>query len=155
MDAFEVKAIGHVRGGRDAPEDDNWEGSSAEIELDRNQFNADALLGLDQFSHAEIVFVFDQVEPDDITYDVRHPRGITDWPKVGIFAQRGRNRPNRIGVSVCRIVRVSGQTLHVQDLDAIAGSPVLDIKPVMTGFRPRGDVEEPEWVRKIMERYWR
>jgi tRNA-Thr(GGU) m(6)t(6)A37 methyltransferase TsaA len=154
MNIFEVKAIGHVRGGRNVPEDDNWEGSSAEIELDPNQFNAEALLGLDQFSHAEIVFVFDQVRPDDITYDARHPRGRTDWPKVGIFAQRGRNRPNRIGVSVCRIVQVSDLTLHVRDLDAIAGTPILDIKPVMTGFLPRGKVKEPGWAREIMERYW-
>jgi tRNA-Thr(GGU) m(6)t(6)A37 methyltransferase TsaA len=154
MDVFEVKAIGHVRGGRDVPEDDDWEGSSAEIELDPNQFNAEALLGLNQFSHAEIVFVFDRVGPDEITYDARHPRGRTDWPKVGIFAQRGRNRPNRIGVSVCRIAEVSGLTLRVQGLDAIAGTPVLDIKPVMTGFLPRDDVKAPDWAKEIMERYW-
>jgi tRNA (Thr-GGU) A37 N-methylase len=108
MDVFDIKAIGIVRGGRDVPEDDNWEGSSAEIELDSNQFNAEALLGLDQFSHSEIVFVFNQVRPDDITYDAHHTRGRTDWPKVSIFAQRGRNRPNRIGVSGCRIAQVSG-----------------------------------------------
>jgi tRNA (Thr-GGU) A37 N-methylase len=155
MDVFEIKAIGHVRGGRDEPEDDSWADSIAEIELDSTQFNLQALLGLDQFSHAEIVFVFDQVGPDDITYDVRHPRGRADWPKVGIFAQRGRNRPNRIGVSVCRIVQVSDLTLRVQGLDAIAGTPVLDIKPVMTGFLPRGEIKEPRWAREIMERYWR
>jgi tRNA-Thr(GGU) m(6)t(6)A37 methyltransferase TsaA len=155
MDVFEVKAIGVVRGGRDLPEDDSWEVVSAEIELDPSQFNAEALLGLDQFSHAEIVFVFNRVGPDDITYDARRPRNRADWPRVGIFAQRGRNRPNRIGVSVCRIIRVSGLTLRVQGLDAIDGTPVLDIKPVMAGFRPRGDVKEPEWAREIMERYWR
>lgn len=154
MDVFEIKAIGRVRGGRDVPEDDNWEGSFAEIELDSNEFNAEALLGLDQFSHAEIVFVFHQVGPDDITHDARHPRGRTDWPKVGIFAQRGRNRPNRIGVSVCRIAQVSRRTLRVQGLDAIDGTPVLDIKPVMTGFQPRGDIKEPDWAKEIMERYW-
>jgi tRNA (Thr-GGU) A37 N-methylase len=155
MNIFEVKAIGHVRGGRGTPEDDNWEGSFAEIELDSNQFTGEALVGLDQFSHAEIVFVFDQVGLGDVTYDARRPRGRTDWPKVGIFAQRGRNRPNRIGVSVCLITQVSGLTLRVQGLDAIDGTPVLDIKPVMTGFRPRGDVKEPDWAQQIMERYWR
>jgi tRNA (Thr-GGU) A37 N-methylase len=154
MNVFEVKAIGHVRGGRDVPEDDGWEGIFAEIELDANQFNEAALLGLDQFSHAEIVFVFDQVGPEDITYDARHPRGRMDWPKVGIFAQRGRNRPNRLGVSICRIAQVSGLTLRVQGLDAIAGTPVLDIKPVMKGFQPRGAIKEPDWAREIMERYW-
>jgi tRNA-Thr(GGU) m(6)t(6)A37 methyltransferase TsaA len=154
MDLFEIKAIGHVRGGRDVPEDDNWEGVSAAIELDPNQFAAEALLRLDQFSHVEIVFLFNRVGPDDITYDARRPRGRSDWPKVGIFAQRGRNRPNRIGVSVCRVTEVSGLTLRVQGLDAIDGTPVLDIKPVLTGFLPRGDVKEPDWARQIMERYW-
>jgi tRNA-Thr(GGU) m(6)t(6)A37 methyltransferase TsaA len=154
MNVFELKAIGHVRGGRGVPEDDNWDGNIATIELDPRQFTAEALLGLDQFSHAEIVFVFDQVGPDDVTFDARHPRGRKDWPKVGIFAQRGRNRPNRIGVSVCRVTEVSGLTVQVQGLDAIAGTPVLDIKPVMTGFRPRGEIKEPDWAREIMERYW-
>jgi tRNA (Thr-GGU) A37 N-methylase len=152
--AFELLAIGQVRGGRNVPEDDDWGGVVAEIRLDPTQFGPDVLLGLDEFSHAEIVFVFDQVGPDDITYDARHPRGRTDWPKVGIFAQRGRNRPNRLGVTICRIVDVSGLTLHVQGLDAIDGTPVLDIKPLMTGFQPRGHVKEPAWATEIMERYW-
>jgi tRNA (Thr-GGU) A37 N-methylase len=58
-------------------------------------------------------------------------------------------------VSVCRIAQVSGLTLRVQGLDAIDGTTVLDIKPVLTGFLPRGDVKEPDWARQIMERYWR
>ena len=74
MDSFQLMVIGNVRGGRDVPEDDNWEGVSAVIELYPNLFTAEALLGLDQFSHAEIVFVFNQVSPDDITYDARRPR---------------------------------------------------------------------------------
>jgi len=155
MDVIELQAIGHVRGGRDVPEDDAWEGVQAQIELNSDQFEADALVGLDHFSHVEIVFLFDRVDQKDRAFGARHPRGRTDWPKVGIFAQRGRNRPNRIGVSICRIVGISGLTLHVEGLDAIAGSPVLDIKPVMTGFLPRGHVEEPGWAREIMVDYWR
>ena len=154
MDKFELTAVGHVRGGRIEAEDDDWDASVAEIALDPAQFEAEALLGLDQFSHAEIVFVFDQVGPGDITYDARHPRGRADWPKVGIFAQRGRNRPNRLGVSVCRIVEVAGHALRVQGFDAIGGTPVLDIKPVMSGFQPRGTILEPDWAKEIMATYW-
>jgi tRNA (Thr-GGU) A37 N-methylase len=154
MDMFELNAIGRVRGGRTAAEDDHWQQSFAEIELDRKLFNSEALLGLDSYSHAEIVFLFDRIAPDDITYDARHPRGRKDWPKVGIFAQRGRNRPNRIGVSVCQVLKVVETTLYVQGLDAIDGSPVLDIKPVMTGFLPRGEITEPGWAREIMVNYW-
>lgn len=146
--------VGFVRGGRSEPTDDNWGTSRAAIELDTGRFTADALMGLDAFSHAEVVYLFDRVTDDEITYDARHPRGRKDWPRVGIFAQRGKNRPNRIGVSVCQIVEVKGTRLEVWGLDAVDGTPVLDIKPVLSGFAARGDFREPEWAREIMASYW-
>ena len=73
---------------------------------------------------------------------------------VGIFAQRGKDRPNRIGVTVCSLLGVDGLTLRVRGLDAIDGTPVLDIKPVMRGFLPRGEVREPEWAGELMKGYW-
>lgn len=154
MSTFTIRAVGHVRGGRAVPEDDDWGGSRASIVLDPDRFTQDALLGLDAFSHAEIVFLFDRVREDDVTYDARHPRGNRSWPLVGIFAQRGKNRPSRIGVTVCRIVGVAGTELRVEGLDAIDGTPVLDIKPVMSGFQPRGEVREPDWARELMKGYW-
>jgi len=154
MTEFTIRAVGHVRGGRDTPEDDNWGGSRARIVLDPDRFTPESLLGLDGFSHAEVIFLFDRVSADDVTYDARHPRGNKDWPKVGIFAQRGKNRPGRIGVTVCRIVGVDGLELEVEGLDAIDGTPVLDIKPVMSGFLPRGEVREPDWSRELMKDYW-
>ncbi len=146
--------IGHVQGGRDEAVDDDWGASRARIELDPARFTPEALAGLGDFSHVEVIFVFDRVADDDITTGARHPRGNTSWPKVGIFAQRGRNRPNRIGLCTCRVVAVGGLTLEVEGLDAIHGTPVLDIKPVMRGFLPRGDVREPAWVGEIMKDYW-
>jgi tRNA (Thr-GGU) A37 N-methylase len=146
--------IGHVDGGRAEAIDDDWGASRASIRLDPARFTDEALLGLDAFSHAEVVFLFDQVTDDQITTTARHPRGNPDWPRVGIFAQRGRNRPNRLGVTICRIVAVDGLALHVEGLDAIDGTPVLDIKPVMGGFLPRGPVREPDWARAIMADYW-
>jgi tRNA-Thr(GGU) m(6)t(6)A37 methyltransferase TsaA len=146
--------IGRVEGGRAVPDDDDWGASRARIVLDPVRFNDEALMGLDAFSHAEVVYVFDKVGDDQIVTGARHPRGNTDWPRVGIFAQRGKNRPNRIGVTVCEIVKVDGRTLEVRGLDAIDGTPVLDIKPVMSGFAPRGAVREPDWALAIMEKYW-
>ena len=146
--------IGRVEGGRDVPEDDDWGMSRAKIALDPARFDAEALMGLETFSHAEVVYVFDKVTDEQIVTGARHPRGNTAWPRIGIFAQRGKNRPNRIGVTVCRIVAVDGLNLEVEGLDAIDGTPVLDIKPVMSGFAPRGDHREPEWAREIMEQYW-
>lgn len=149
---FSMTAIGHVAGGRGPAEDDQWAGSRAEIVIDA--VPAEALIGLDSFSHCEVVFVFDRLPPEEITTGARHPRGNPDWPLVGILAQRGRNRPNRIGVSVCRIIAVAGNRIAVEGLDAIDGTPVLDIKPVLSGFLPRETIREPDWARAIMADYW-
>lgn len=149
-----LEPIGHVRGGRTVATDDHWGSVRARIELDPARFGVDALAGLDGFSHAEIIFLFDRVGDDEIEVGARHPRGRTDWPKIGIFAQRGKNRPNRLGLCTCRIVAVNGTVLDVEGLDAIDGTPVLDIKPVMNGFLPKGEVREPAWAREIMQDYW-
>jgi tRNA-Thr(GGU) m(6)t(6)A37 methyltransferase TsaA len=149
-----LNPIGFVRGGRVAAEDDDWGSVQAEIVLDADRFAPDALNGLAEFSHAEIIYHFHQVPDSDIVAGARHPRGRADWPAVGIFAQRGRTRPNRLGVSTCEIVSVSGLVLAVRGLDAIDGTPVLDIKPVLSGFAPRGTLREPAWARAIMETYW-
>ncbi|MCY1646173.1 SAM-dependent methyltransferase [Caulobacter sp. SL161] len=152
--SIKMTPIGRVEGGRTVPDDDDWGDSRARIVLDPARFDDEALMGLDTFSHAEVIFVFDKVGDDQIVTGARHPRGNKDWPRIGIFAQRGKNRPNRIGVTVCEIVSVAGRVLEVRGLDAIDGTPVLDIKPVMSGFAPRGDVREPDWARAIMEAYW-
>lgn len=151
---FVIEAVGHVRGGRAEAIDDDWGPSRARIDLDPARFGPEALFGLTDFSHAEIIFVFDRITDAEIVTGARRPRGREDWPLVGIFAQRGRNRPNRLGVSVCRILAVDGLTLEVEGLDAIDGTPVVDIKPVLSGFLPRGEVREPAWAGEIMETYW-
>lgn len=89
--------IGTVRGGRAEPTDDAWDGVEARIELDPAQFTAEAMAGLGEFSHVEVLTHFHKVAPATIETGARHPRGNAAWPKVGIFAQRGKNRPNRIG----------------------------------------------------------
>ena len=152
--AVALRPIGTVRGGRDAPIDDDWGRSRARIELDPTRFAADALAGLADFSHLEVIFLFDRVADEKIETGARHPRGRADWPLVGIFAQRGKNRPNRIGLTSCRIVAVEGLAVEVEGLDAIDGTPVLDIKPVLSGFLPRGAVREPAWALEIMRDYW-
>lgn len=124
------------------------------VNLDPELFGADALQGLESFSHVEIFYLFDRVEDAEISTSARHPSGRTDWPKVGIFAQRGKGRPNRIGAKICKIESVDGTELRLRGLDAINGTPVIDIKPVMSGFQPRGNFREPDWAREIMQDYW-
>lgn len=155
LHSIQMTPIGYVRCTRSDPIDDDWDMIPSLVELDANQFDTSALAGIESFSHIEILFYFDQVPDSKIESGARHPRGRKDWPLVGIFAQRGKNRPNRIGSTVCRLMRVDGLKVHVQGLDAIDGSPVLDIKPVMKGFLPRSDVIEPTWAAEIMEQYWR
>jgi tRNA-Thr(GGU) m(6)t(6)A37 methyltransferase TsaA len=149
-----LSPIGTVRGGRAEPVDDHWDAAQAVIELDPDQFGPEALAGLDAYSHIEVLFHFDRVPDEKIERGARHPRGREDWPKAGIFAQRGKNRPNRMGLTACRLLGVEGLRLRVRGLDAIDGTQVLDIKPVMAGFLPRGEIREPDWAREIMRDYW-
>jgi tRNA (adenine37-N6)-methyltransferase len=149
-----LRPVGRVMGGRSQPDDDSWDSVEAAIALDEAQFGAEALAGFSDFSHVEVIFHFDRVREAEIATAARHPRGRTDWPAVGIFAQRGKGRPNRLGVSICRLLSVDGLILTVRGLDAISGTPVLDIKPVMKGFLPRGEIREPQWAVEIMKDYW-
>lgn len=150
---IEVEPIGYVRGGRTAAVDDDWDSETAIIELIPG-FGPEALYGLADFSHVEIIFQFDRVPLDKIESGARHPRNRTDWPLVGIFAQRGKNRPNRLGLTTCAILKVEGTRLHVRGLDAIDGTPVLDIKPAMREFQPRSALRQPAWSRALMAEYW-
>lgn len=153
MDAF--VPIGFVRSTRTVVEDDNWDAVSAYIQLDASRFSPHALQGLQDFSHVEIVFLLDRVDPDKVERGARRPRNNPAWPEVGIFAQRAKNRPNRIATTVCRVFRVHQLELHVAGLDAIDGSPVLDIKPWVIELGPRGPVHQPEWMSQLMREYWR
>ena len=151
---FEVEPIGVVRSSRAEVRDDGWDAERASIELDPQRFTADALVGLDGFSHVEVLFLFDRVDPGAVEYGSRRPRGDPSWAPVGIFAQRGKNRPNRLGASVVRVLGVDGGTVHVAGLDAVDGTPVLDLKPWLAEFGPRGSTFQPAWASELMRGYW-
>lgn len=145
--------IGQVHSTRSAVADDDWDREQAEIELDP-RFGDDALAGLEGFSHVEVLFYMDRVDPARVVSGARHPRNNPDWPAVGIFAQRGKNRPNQLGVTVCRVLGVQGRVLRVAGLDAVDGTPVLDLKPWVAEFGPRGELRQPEWMSTLMLGYW-
>jgi len=148
-----VEPIGYVRAARAVPEDDHWGGSRAVIELAAG-YGPDSLAGLIEFSHVEVIYLFDRVRSDRVVRGARHPRNNPAWPAVGIFAQRGKNRPNRIGTTIVRVLGVTGTRLEVAELDAIDGTPVLDLKPVMTELLPREPVRQPAWSHQLMAAYW-
>jgi len=149
-----LEPIGVVRGGRTEPVDDGWGAIDAEIVLDPTRVSREATRGLEDFSHVVVVFHMDRVAEANVETGARHPRERADWPAVGILAQPARSRPNRIGVTAVELIAVDGLTLRVRGLDAIDGTPVLDIKPYITGFAPRGPIREPAWVKELMAAYW-
>ena|SRR5215211_4735455 len=154
MTRFSVQPIGVVRASRAAAFDDEWDTVESRIELDSEMLGDDAALGLDTFSHIEVVYLFHLADEAAACTGARHPRGKPEWPLTGILAQRAKDRPNRIGVTVCRLLGIEGRALLVQGLDAIDGTPVLDVKPYLSGFAPRGEVREPEWAVALMAGYW-
>jgi tRNA-Thr(GGU) m(6)t(6)A37 methyltransferase TsaA len=154
MTEFIVRAIGTVTSARSARIDDDWGSVESVIRLDDARFTPDAVAGLDEFSHVVVIFLFDQFDEAKVSLGARHPRGNEAWPKVGIFAQRASSRPNRLGVTTCELLGVDGLDVRVRGLDAIDATPVLDIKPHLREFEPRGDVRQPPWSSELMAGYW-
>ena len=146
--------IGTVRSPRTDRTDFEWGAVESVIRLDPAQFTEEALIGLGEFSHLEIVYLMHAIPQTSITTSARRPRENPAWPRVGIFAQRGAKRPNRIGVSRCSLVAVEGLSVRVRGLDAIDGTPVLDIKPYMREFGPIGEVRQPQWAADVMRGYY-
>ncbi len=150
-----LRPVGWVHYSERSSREDFWGDVVSEIRLDENWFAPDALEGLRDFSHVEVLFYLHGVSEDAVVSGLRHPRSNPNWPRVGIFAQRGKSRPNRIAATVCRLLAVQGLTLRVQGLDAFDGSPVLDVKPVFLEFTPdRETIRQPEWSHELMVDYF-
>lgn len=150
---IEMQPVGFVRTSRQDLSDTDWGGVASTIEL-VPEMVPEALAGIEEFSHVEVFFIFDRLPEGSIEWISRHPRGNTAWPRVGILAQRGSPRPNRIGATICRIVEREGRCLHVVGLDAADGTPVIDLKPVMREFLPREPTVQPQWATELMRGYW-
>lgn len=147
-----LKPVAFVKNSRKEPIDDNWASITAEIVL-ADDLPTETLLNIGHFSHLEIIYYFDKVQPGEIVF-FGHPRGNKNYPPTGIFGQRKKDRPNAIGLATVELVAHHGRTLTVNYLDAIDGTPVLDIKPVMKEFEPNGEIRQPEWVSDLMKQYW-
>ncbi len=141
-----AKPVGVVKNNIKETMRGGWDVVVSELILDANL--EEAIEGLEQFSHIIVVFWMHKVPLEkDIPAKV-HPRGRQDLPLVGLFATRAPYRPNPIGISVVRLLERQRNVLKVEGLDAIDGTPVIDIKP----YLPRDsvvDVTFPKWVEKI------
>jgi tRNA-Thr(GGU) m(6)t(6)A37 methyltransferase TsaA len=147
------RPVAWVRSTRAAVVDDGWDAERASIELDESVPD-EALTGLEAFSHLLVVFVFDRASDVPPAPYARHPRANGAWPRVGIFAQRAKDRPNRLGVTTCRILEVGPRRVDVEGLDAVDGTPVVDLKPHVAQLAARGTVHQPAWMDELMVGYF-
>lgn len=143
---IQFKSIGFVRNSIDeAHRDTRWEEIESEIVIDERW--RDALDGIEQFSHLWIIFFIDRVDaPADLKI---RPMKRDDMPLVGIFATRSPQRPNPIGIRAVELLEVRENVLRVRGLDALNGSPVLDLKPYLTRGDAIPDARVSEWVEKF------
>jgi tRNA (adenine37-N6)-methyltransferase len=149
---MEFAPIGVVSSPVKEPTDRDWGGVISEIRIE-DRFAA-GLTGIESFSHIVVVFEMHKSTWSPQGDLVRRPQGRGDMPLVGIFAQRARHRPNPIGVTTARLLSAAAGTLRVQGLDAIDGTPVLDIKPYFPQYDCRADSSRPEWVDRLMADYF-
>ncbi len=107
----------------------------------------EGLEGLEGFSHIIVLFWFDRITEEEVPVKV-HPMHREDLPVTGLFATRAPNRPNRIGETVVRLIECKNNVLKAKGLDALDGTPVLDIKPYLTSGDLIPEATEPPWAKE-------
>jgi tRNA-Thr(GGU) m(6)t(6)A37 methyltransferase TsaA len=154
VNTITLTPIGVVR----SPEKESRKGrfDQVEAEIVIDQELAEGLEGLEEFSHLEVIFALHLPEPtierDQLGLKV-HPRGHREIPAVGLFATRSPNRPNRIGLTLCQILGIEGNVIRVRGLDALDGSPVLDLKaPSLSSAETFGEMRFAGWMYQLRER---
>ncbi len=146
-----IQPIGIIKSPITEGVDENWGSVISEIVIDESL--ADGLQGLDQFSHVIVIFWMHQstFNPNEL---VRRPRGRDDMPLLGVFAQRAKHRPNPIGITPVELIKIEKNVITVKGLDAIDGTPVLDLKPYFPIFDRVDPARVPEWVDRLMAGYF-
>ena len=146
-----MNPIGYVRNAVQSRKDVSWGEDVSTIVL--NEEYHSGLKGLEDFTHVIILYYLDKAAYQKEKHLQRRPQNREDMPLVGIFSQRGKDRPNQIGMTSVRIVSVDGAALTVKGLDAIDGTPVLDIKPYYPVYDKK-DAKVPDWVDRLMAHYF-
>ena len=138
-----LKAIGTVRNAVRQPTKRDWEKVVSEIVV--NTSLTEALDNLDEFSHITVLYWMHQAAENKPPTKV-HPMGNQELPAVGLFATRSPNRPNPVGKATVRLLKRQGNILKVEGLDAIDGTPVIDIKPYIPGYDSVTNARVPSWI---------
>lgn len=153
MATYQVESIGTVVGGHTRVQDDYQAGVESVIRLNE-AYPLETLQGIEEFSHLTVTWHFHLARPEDVQLHARSPRGNTRWPATGTFVHRNHRRPNQLATSYPRLLSVEGRDLRVTDLDAVDGTPVVDLAPYFVEMGPRGDVRQPAWPSEMLATYW-
>lgn len=147
-----VTPIGYVRSAATDAVDEDWGAVEAQIVVEPAL--RPGLQGLEGFSHLVVVTFLHGASFDPARHLVRRPRGLAAMPELGIFAQRAKDRPNPLGITCVPLVALEAEGVRVRGLDAIDGTPVLDLKPYFPQFDAAGEVRVPAWVGELMRGYF-
>jgi len=139
-----LKPVGIVRNRVREPRMEGWEDLPSDIIMRKNL--AGALDGIEEYSHIVVLFHLHRVSDEERSRTHCHPRGDPRYPLQGVFATRTQHRPNPVGISVVPLLKRRGNVLRVKGLDAINGTPVLDVKPHIPRYDAPSEVRLPEWV---------
>jgi tRNA (adenine37-N6)-methyltransferase len=136
-----IQPMASVHNGISKPQTSGWEQVESEITL-LEGYSPEMLSDLSSFSHLIVVFWLDRL-PEDRP---RPHRVDVDGAARGVLATRSQLRPSPIGVSVVSLLGIDGPTLRVQGLDALDGTPVLDVKPYIPYYDSVQSASVPAWV---------
>ncbi|ATL32278.1 SAM-dependent methyltransferase [Streptomyces formicae] len=153
MTKYEVEAVATVVGGHTRVQDDYQGGVQSRIRFNE-AYPLETLQGIEEFSHLTVTWHFHLAQPEDVQLHARSPRGNTQWPATGTFVHRNHRRPNQLAVSYPRLLGVDGRDLVVTELDAVDGTPVLDVAPYFEQMGPRGPIHQPAWPGEMLATYW-
>jgi len=144
LPSMKLKAIGIVRNEIKRPVRHGWSEIVSEIVVDNSL--TEALDGLDECSHIIVLYWMHQLTPGRKLQLKVHPMGKPELPLVGRFATRSPSRPNPVGQSTVKLLERRGNILKVKGLDAIDGTPVIDIKPYIPKYDSADDAKAPPWM---------
>jgi tRNA-Thr(GGU) m(6)t(6)A37 methyltransferase TsaA len=140
-----ITPIGYVRSPIKEPTHERLNLKEIISEIVINENLTEALDGIEEFSHIIVLYWMHRAIREKKRLKT-HPMGRTDVPEQGIFAVRTPNRPNPIGKSTVSLLERRGNILKIQGLDAIDGTPVIDIKPYIPGYDSAKDARTPDWI---------
>ncbi|MEV0692204.1 SAM-dependent methyltransferase [Streptomyces sp. NPDC050388] len=154
VSTYEVRPIATVVGGHTRVLDDYQGGVRSIIRL-HDAYPLETLQGIEDFSHLTVTWCFHLARPEDVQLHARSPRGNTRWPATGTFVHRNHRRPNQLAISYPRLLDVDGRDLLVTDLDAVDGTPVIDLAPYFEQMGPQGPIRQPAWPGEMLDpSYW-